>query len=142
VNVTTEISGTLPTLKSDDLLKLTDDMGAFVLDEVRLNFGQGGRPKVWPALKSGMPSFLFKTGSLLQSIQRQPAQLTLFGSEVTVGTTGGIPYRWVHQEGYAKRNIPQREYMVLVPDSIKHLVEMAGSRIVTILNAKGENIAA
>jgi phage gpG-like protein len=144
--VETEISGTLPTLKEDDLQSLGERNADFLLDEVRLNFFYGGRPK-WMALElgKGPPSYLFDTGALLQSIEKKGVEIKGDTVESTVGTTGGLPYAWIHQEGgWTGRKgtswIEPRPYAALPPESIQKLIEMNAGYIVTILNHKGEPI--
>jgi len=111
----------------------------FMLSSVRENFVRGGRP-TWEPLKAGGPSFLFQSGSLLQSI------LPSSGSDFAEVGTSGIRYAAIHQfGGQTGRNhaarIPARPYAVFQDEDIVSLREMFGNELVKIINAKGENIA-
>jgi phage gpG-like protein len=65
----------------------------FMLDSVRRNFIEGGRPTPWQALKMGGPSALFAGGDLVRSIT------SASGDSWAEVSTSGLPYARIHQEG-------------------------------------------
>jgi phage gpG-like protein len=162
-----QVTGTLPTIEEQDWQAITEEVGDVMLDAVRMNFIEGGRPDKWQPLKSGEPSFLFRSGNLLNSIQKTT------GEEddsywAQVSTTGGLPYAEIHQYGGVIQhpgstkapipmmingemtfrwmkdpfniNVPPRPFMELTEEDVRQIMELAAGRLVTILNEKGEPI--
>ena len=129
------MTGTLPEVEPQALEDMMDKIAQMMIDGVRLQFIMGGDPK-WTPLKSGEASFLFRGGALLQSIVKSTDQ----DGEVytaTVSTSGGIPYRFIHQfGGYAGRNhsayIPERPYMVITEETENAIRREALGRILNI----------
>jgi phage gpG-like protein len=162
-----EVTGTLPTIKESDWKSINEEIGNVALDAVRQNFIEGGRPDKWQPLKSGEPSFLFKSGNLLNSIQMTTGE---DGDEYwsETSTTGGLPYAEIHQYGGIIQHpgstkapipmmingemtfrwmkdpftidIPPRPFMELTDEDIRQMQELATGRILTILNEKGDKI--
>lgn len=162
-----QITGTIPEITEKDWAEVTEEVGKLMLDSVRRNFVEGGRPNKWQPLRSGEPSFLFQSGNLLQSIQMTSGEEG-YKYWAEVGTTGGLPYAEIQNYGGVIQhpgstkapipmmingeltfrwmkdpfsiNIPQREYMNLTEEDIAEIVSLAAGKIVTILNEKGEKI--
>jgi len=140
-------TGSLPRV---DVIDITDEMAnasKIMLDSVRRNFIEGGRPERWEALKSGGPSFLFQGGALLQSLTPDS------GSNWAEVFTNTLPYAAIHQFGGVINhpgrgktpvpytiNMPQREYLMFQQEDIDSISTMLKDHLINFYNAKGEQI--
>lgn len=137
--VSVETYGDIPVPSKEDVQKIIDAIEPIALDSVRQNFGFGGRPERWRPLKKGGASYLFESGTLLQSIHSRQTVEEGFGA-VDV-ESGDLPYAVIHQEGgYAGRNhsayIPARPYMVFAEEDEQKMREKAIGMFITVLNTK------
>jgi phage virion morphogenesis protein len=132
--ITATLEGTLPDVESLNLEDIMPIISQEMLRSVQLNFGQGGRPAKWQPLKSGNPSYLFKTGILLRSIQRSS------GPNWAEVATAGLPYARIHQVGGMagrghRARIPARNYMMFQPEDIEYIKKALVKHIITFLEA-------
>ena len=127
-------TGTLPDVSEPfDFSEMMAEAAEYMLGSVQENFLYGGRPTAWAEKKHGRgPSYLIKNGFLLRSIRTKTDK----ESFKVFTTKGEIPYCFVHQFGYARRNIPARPYMIFQEEDRKHIVEMFKDRIINLFQTK------
>jgi phage gpG-like protein len=131
VLITVEVSGTLPKIPTD-FTPIMDKVSTMMLDSVRLNFVQGGRPQTWlPLKKTGEASYLFQSGALLQSIQRSFAS-----NFAEVGTD--VFYGKFLQFG--TRKMVARPFMLFQDEDVSSITALFGSELVKFINAGGETL--
>ena len=142
-----------PVTIREDFTQQFQMIGEYMLDSVRQNFVRGGRPDTWAPLKvpirkgkggylgltvggsHGGPSFLFKSGALLNSVDYA------FDSEsATVGAGAGLPYARAHQFGVPSRNLPARPYMLFQEEDIDWIKNLMQGSLLIFEGADGSQI--
>lgn len=129
--------GTLPDMTQElDLSEGMKEAAQYMMESVYKNFTAGGRPSGWAAKKDGSQSYLIKTGALLSSIEP-----TSDKTSFRVWTSKEkVPYCFVHQFGYAARNIPARPYMVFQKEDKEYIVNLFKDHIVKFFTTKKKPI--
>jgi phage gpG-like protein len=143
-----------------------DKVSTMMLDSVRRNFGEGGRPTKWPALMSGEASFLYQLGDLLNSIGRvwgqnfaevstshKTAQWMQWGSHPAV-TERSIKFFWAKfyetnqtfwknmalQPVGTRMNVKPHPFMLFQDEDVTSITALFGSELVKFINAGGETL--
>ena len=92
-----EVIGTLP-VAHVNVAKALDESGLWMLQSIKRNFEEQGRPNKWPAPKRDAlfteGTQLNRTGELYNS-----GEYKVVGTEMTVTWGRGLPYAWIQNFG-------------------------------------------
>jgi phage gpG-like protein len=128
-----KVTEDLPILDESVWRNMAKDIGFILIDEIRLNFGVGGRPERWKPLASGQPSFLFESGDLLQSLQMTNGVVEeIAWAEVATAAE----YAGYIQNGTTK--MAARPFAVLSPEGLDRIMEIVGQRVVEVMTTTGQ----
>jgi phage gpG-like protein len=128
--IETKVTYNLPELDDKGMLETVESLAQVMLNEIRTNFGVGGRPDHWENLKKGGPCFLYDTGALLESLTPDSGKREdYYWARVSTD----VPYAMFHQFGTEK--MPRREFMNLPPEAMENILRLTAGRVVEILKS-------
>jgi phage gpG-like protein len=129
--ITVTIEGSLPKIPTD-YTPIMEKVSALMLGSVRRNFGEGGRPVTWmPLKKTGEASYLFRSGSLLQSI------MPTFGQTFAEVSSHRFYDKFLQ---FGTRKMVARPFMLFQSEDVTSITSLFGSELVKFINAGGEKI--
>jgi phage gpG-like protein len=129
--ITVTIEGSLPKIPTD-YTPIMEKVSALMLGSVRRNFGEGGRPVTWmPLKKTGEASYLFQSGSLLQSI------MPTFGQTFAEVSSHRFYDKFLQ---FGTRKMVARPFMLFQSEDVTSITSLFGSELVKFINAGGEKI--
>jgi phage gpG-like protein len=129
--ITVTIEGSLPKIPTD-YTPIMEKVSALMLGSVRRNFGEGGRPVTWmPLKKTGEASYLFQSGSLLQSI------MPTFGQTFAEVSSHRFYDKFLQ---FGTRKMVARPFMLFQSEDVTSITSLFGSELVKFINADPEVI--
>ena len=120
-----------PSIERSDMETAAKNAVEILLDEVRQQFQYGGFPNRWTPLKNGFPSYLFQSGTLLQSLTPSTRQEL---DDWIARVSTDVEYAPYHQFGTIY--MPAREFMVITKEGVERIEEETLGYLISVLESK------
>jgi phage gpG-like protein len=123
--ITVTIEGSLPKIPTD-YTPIMEKVSALMLGSVRRNFGEGGRPMTWmPLKKTGEASYLFQSGSLLQSI------MPTFGQTFAEVASHEFYDKFLQ---FGTKKMVARPFMLFQTEDVERITVLFGEQLLEFTN--------